>query len=330
MWDEHRPFQSLALTGGGYKGLFTASVLETVEQSIGKPIGQCFDLACGTSIGGIVALAVAFEVPMKDVVKVFQEEGETIFPPHKPPTSWLSKANDLWKHRAKPRYSSDALRRAITRLIDKDALMADARHPVAIPAVNVTSGRPQVFKTRHLSAWNRDLHFRAVDVALATSAAPTFFPLAEVDGSRYADGGLFANAPDLLAVHEAEHFFNVPSGSQRLLSVGTTTRAYSISMAAGSNLGVADWMEEQRLFSVMISSQQQFVDQLMRHRLGARYCRIDHAPGQEQAGDLGLDRADEAARQTLVALGRKVASDMLGTELKPFIGHEPLLKIIRG
>lgn len=329
-WSPEQPFQSLALTGGGFRGLFTARALQVIEEKLGTPIGRRFDLTCGTSIGGIVALAVAFEVPMKQVVDVFEADGESIFPSHEPPTSKLGKGYDLFKHMNRPRYSSEPLRAAITKLIGADAILGDALHPVAIPAVNVTQGKPQVFKTRHKAEWDRDWRFKAVDVALATSAAPTFFELAVVDGNLYADGGLFANAPDLLAIHEAEHFFNVSVESQRVLSVGTTTKSYSVSFAAGRQFGIEDWMEDQRLFSVTISSQQQFVEQLVTHRLGDRYFRIDHEPSQEQAKDLGLDVASDVAKKTLIALATKATTDVLGTRLVPYLSHEPKLQLIKG
>lgn len=328
-WTEDRPFQSLALTGGGYRGLFTARVLDVIEEHLREPIGRRFDLISGTSIGGIVAMAAAFEVPMKEVVKVFLEQGESIFPPQPKRTGKVGKGWDTYQHWRKPRYDSAPLRAAISRLIDPNATLADATHPLAIPAVNVTQGKPQVFKTRHKQEWVRDWKFRAVDVAMATAAAPTFFQLAEVGGSLYADGGLFANAPDLVAVHEAEHFFDATPQRQRLLSVGTTTRSYSISFGAGRDFGIGDWMEGERLLSVMISAQQQLVDQLVDHRLGPRYCRIDHEPSQEQAKDLGLDIANNVAKQTLLALASKAATDKLGAELVPFLAHQPQLKIFR-
>lgn len=328
-WTIEQPFQALSLTGGGYRGLFTARALQVIEDHLKVPIGQRFDLTCGTSIGGIVALAVAFEVPMSKVVDVFEKHGAHIFPPHEPPTSKVGKGVDLWKHTRKPRYSAVPLREAITKLIDKDATLNDAKHAVAIPAVNVTQGRPQVFKTRHKAEWTRDWKFRAVDVALATAAAPTFFELAEVGGNLYADGGLFANAPDLVALHEAEHFFGVPAEAVRILSVGTTTKSYSVSFNSGRQFGIADWMEDQRLFSVTISAQQQFVDQLIQHKLQERYFRLDHEPSQEQARDLGLDVATEAARKTLKALADKATSDVLGTKLLPYLSHQPQLQLFR-
>lgn len=329
IWTNETPFQALTLTGGGYRGLFTARVLQVIEDHVHVPIGQRFDLTCGTSIGGIIALAVAFEVPMKKVVEVFEQYGAEIFPPHEPPSSKVGKGWDLWQHSRKPRYSTAPLREAITKLIDKDATLNDAKHAVAIPAVNVTQGKPQVFKTRHKAEWTRDWKFKAVDVALATASAPTFFELAEIGGNLYADGGLFANAPDLIALHEAEHFFSVPTHAIRLLSIGTTTKSYSVSFGAGRQFGIADWMEEQRLFSVTISAQQQFVDQIIQHKLQDRYFRLDHEPSQEQAKDLGLDVATETARKTLKAIADKATTDVLGNKLKVYLAHKPQLKLVK-
>lgn len=329
-WTEKRPFQALALTGGGYRGLFTARALQEMEDHIGEPIGRRFDLSYGTSIGGIIALAVAFEVPMQKVVQAFEQSGEKIFPPRKKPKGKVAKALDVYQHWGQPRYTSLALREVITSLIPEDATLNDAIHAVGIPAVNVTSGKPQVFKTRHKAEWTRDWKYKVVDVALATSAAPTFFELAELDGQHYADGGLYANAPDLLALHEAEHFFEVPSSAVRILSVGTTTNMYSLSFELGRGLGIQGWMDDNRLFSVTISSQQQLVDQLMQHKLKDRYLRLDALPSNEQAKDLGLDIATDAARRTLTALGKKAASDILNTTLAPFLMHEPQLILVRG
>ncbi|RBA24361.1 CBASS cGAMP-activated phospholipase [Herminiimonas fonticola] len=329
-WNKEQPFQALALTGGGYRGLFTAHALDVIEKKIGEPIGRRFDLVCGTSIGGIVALAVAFEIPMEKVVKVFMEDGEKIFPPERRAANARFEKWDLYTHLDKARYDSKPLRDAITKLVPADALLKDAVHPLAIPAVNVTQGIPQVFKTRHKQEWERDWKFKAVDVALATAAAPTFFELAEIGNNLYADGGLFANAPDLIALHEAEYFFQVPIDCFRLLSVGTTTKSYSLSHSTGRDFGIRDWMQDQRLFSVMISSQQQFVEQLVAHRLKNQYLRIDHEPSNEQTSDLGLDLASVAAQKTLMGLSEKLVTDILGTKLLPYLDHKPQLKIYRG
>ncbi len=132
-WTSSSPFQALALTGGGYRGLFTARALEILEAECGEPIGRRFDLLCGTSIGGIVAMAAAFEVPMSKVVRVFADRGPDIFPLHSKP-SGLGKLRDLWNYRSKPRYLSSTLRSVVTEFIPARATLGDAAHPLCIPA----------------------------------------------------------------------------------------------------------------------------------------------------------------------------------------------------
>lgn len=46
-------FQILSLSGGGYRGLYTASVLAALEKDLGRSIGAAFDLITGTSIGAV-------------------------------------------------------------------------------------------------------------------------------------------------------------------------------------------------------------------------------------------------------------------------------------
>src|SRR5690625_3930592 len=73
------PFRILSLSGGGYRGLFTARILADLEERIRAPIATRFDLIAGTSIGGILALALALEVPAKQMVALFEERGDEIF-----------------------------------------------------------------------------------------------------------------------------------------------------------------------------------------------------------------------------------------------------------
>ena len=69
----------LALSGGGFRGLYTAKVIADVEREINAPFASRFDLITGTSIGGIVALALALEIPAQDIVDLFVDHGEEIF-----------------------------------------------------------------------------------------------------------------------------------------------------------------------------------------------------------------------------------------------------------
>lgn len=44
-------FKILAIDGGGMKGVFPAKYLSDIEEQVGKPIHQYFDLIAGTSTG---------------------------------------------------------------------------------------------------------------------------------------------------------------------------------------------------------------------------------------------------------------------------------------
>ena len=55
---QSRRFQILSLDGGGYKGVFSAAVLASLEQDLGINITDHFDMLAGTSTGGIIALAL--------------------------------------------------------------------------------------------------------------------------------------------------------------------------------------------------------------------------------------------------------------------------------
>ena len=61
------------------------------------------------------------------------------------------------------------------------------------------------------------------DVALATSAAPTYLPAHRLRGMRLVDGGVWANNPAIVAISEAVSEFHVDLADIRVLSLGTTT-----------------------------------------------------------------------------------------------------------
>jgi patatin-like phospholipase/acyl hydrolase len=316
------PFHILSLSGGGFLGLYTVSVLAGLEEAAGAPLARRFDLMAGTSVGGIVALGLAAEVPASEIKSAFERNGAAIFSDRPAPTTWWGVVRDLARSLRKPKYQTEALRRTVVDLVGEETRIGDLKHRVIVPAVNLTKGRPQVFKTPHHPDFRTDLHLKVVDVALATAAAPTFFPIAEVGDALYADGGLYANSPDLLALHEAEHFLQQPMSTVHVLSVGTTTSQFSFAHAHGRQLGSFGWLREQRLVNVIIASQQHSVDYIMRHRLADRYLRLDTDQSKEQERHLALDVATEDAQRTLRGLAAATTQSHINDgRLKAFLAH---------
>ena len=302
-------FQILSLSGGGYLGLYTISVLAELELQIRRPIASCFDLVAGTSVGGIIALGLAAERPANDIKHAFVSDGTRIFSNRPTPTTRFGQWWDFCRSMLSPKYDSAALSETAIRIIGDNNHIGDLKHPVIIPVVNLTKGKPQMFKTAHHPTFKRDHRLRIVDVALATSAAPTYFPIAEIRDELFADGGLYANSPDLVALHEAEHFFGVPAGEVRMLSIGTTTTQFSFSHVTGRQLGMLGWRH--RFAQTMISSQQMDVGYMLGHKLGDRYVRIDEVQSREQERDLGLDVATEDAQKTIHGMASGSVQTML-------------------
>ena len=251
-------------------------MLADLEQQIAAPIASRFDLIVGTSVGGIIALGLASEVPAATIKTAFEAHGTAIFSTRSPPTNMLGKARDVLRSAFRPKYDGVDLRKTITKIVGATTLIGHLKHPCVIPTVSLTKGGPQIFKTDHHPDFQRDHQLLAVDVAMATSAAPSYFPIAEIGDGLYADGGLYANSPDLIALHEAEHFLRADPREIRLLSNGTTTAKFSFAHGSGLRFGMWQWAVGQRLVQAIISSQQQVVDSMIHHRLGDRYVRLDY------------------------------------------------------
>jgi len=318
-------FNILSLSGGGFLGLYTVKVLAMLEElSDDKPIARSADLLAGTSVGGIIALGLAAEVEARKIYAAFKERGSQIFPDRPELGGVFGSARYLMKYGKSAKYSSDALRETIEGLLpDKNMTLGDLSHRAIIPAVNLSTGAPRVFKTPHNSNLTYDARLRVVDVALATSAAPTFFPMADIDGAMHADGGLFANAPDILAIHEAEHFLGIDPALFHMLSIGTTTSKFSFSHRNGSNFGLIQWMTGQRLIKAMMASQQKSVEFMARHRLQDRYLRLDEEQSPEQNADLALDMATPHAIGTLTALGEQTGKEARANgAIRDFLNHD--------
>jgi uncharacterized protein len=314
---EAQEFRILALSGGGYLGLYSAALLAGLEAEAGEPIGRRFDLIAGTSVGGIIAAAVAFERPLADIVEFFRLRGTEVFSPRARPTGAVGRLLDLSRSVLGPKYSNAALRDTLAAYFG-DATLADALHPLVLPAVNVTRSLTKVFKTPHGAASRGDEKVRVLDAVMAACAAPAYFPSVAIDDALYADGGLFAVAPDQVALHEAEHFMGIDAERVRMLSVGTATVSYRPAEGIDPDAGAVGWLSDGRLILTLIAVQQQHVQAMMEDRLGERYLRLD-AEWPADAG-LGIDVATPRAAEVLTALAARTLDQVDQKRLKAFVG----------
>jgi predicted acylesterase/phospholipase RssA len=214
-----------------------------------------------------------------------------------------------------PKYSGSALRSLLEARLGRRT-MAETLHPLVLPAVNVTRCISKVFKSPHARGSRGDEGVRLVDATMASCAAPAYFPSVEIDGQLYADGGLFAVAPDQVALHEAQHFMGVDVECVRMVSVGTATVGYQPASGVDDDAGAVGWLSGGRLIMTLIAVQQQHVQAMMEDRLGARYLRLD-APWPREAG-LGVDVATVQASTLLLALAEQAVAQTPGARLRAF------------
>jgi uncharacterized protein len=226
-------YKILSIDGGGIKGVFPASFLASLEDTLGESIGSYFDLIVGTSTGGIIALGLASGMPAKDIVSFYEQEGPNIF-----------KGNRFFRFTRQlgtAKYSEKPLKSSLLACFGEKRI-GDCVTRVVVPSMNLETGEVYVYKTAHHERFRNDYRKAIVEAALATSAAPTFFPTQRSSaGTPLVDGGLWANNPVGVAVVEAIGVLGWKPGEFEVLSIGCTTEPFSIKWGRKLSLGIGYW-----------------------------------------------------------------------------------------
>ena len=84
-----KPKRILALDGGGVRGILTLGILAKIEALLKERHGNdpdfrlChyFDLIAGTSTGAIIAAALACEMTVEELSKMYLDLGKRVFQP---------------------------------------------------------------------------------------------------------------------------------------------------------------------------------------------------------------------------------------------------------
>ncbi len=241
--DEPQSFRILSIDGGGIRGIIPARFLCDLESDVshdkGEAVRLCdyFDLICGTSTGGIIAIGLALGMSAAEVLNLYKNNASTIFGQ----SSWWLGFSKNVRRLAYPKHSSlgltTVLKAEFARFSENgDTRIGHARTRLAIPAFLASEGKPRVFKTSHDMELKRDYQIPAYQVALSTSAAPTYFSAHtfEYEDNRtksnnkltnLIDGGVFANNPALIGISEALAL-GFPVSSIKLLSLGTGSESF--------------------------------------------------------------------------------------------------------
>ena len=132
----------LAIDGGGIKGVFPASFLATVEDSIGDNVANYFDLIVGTSTGGIIALGLGLGLSAKEILAFYEEFGPHIFGGTRR-LRWLRCFSTT-------KYNRGPLKKALKDTCFGDKKLGDSTKRLVIPCLNTSrTGEVHVYKTAH-------------------------------------------------------------------------------------------------------------------------------------------------------------------------------------
>ena len=211
--DNTDTFHILALDGGGTRGIYTAQLLAKIEQTVGVPIKTYFNLIAGTSTGAIIAGAAVSDIPMADIVELFETETPYIFR-----RRWYRIPLFLSK------YPNQKLAQIIAKHFPATPL-GDIETPLMITSSEITKSEVHIFRSSYAKNLgepepsDKDVSLR--DAILASCAAPTFFAPKPVDNFLLADGGLWANNPSTAAFTEALSVFGKEAQEVQILSIGT-------------------------------------------------------------------------------------------------------------
>jgi uncharacterized protein len=300
----------LAIDGGGIKGIFAASLLATVEESVGDRVARHFDLIVGTSTGGVLAIALGLGLSANDIVHFYEQLGPKVF-------SGRRMVRGL-RGLGLARYSNRPLRVALESVLG-DKRLGESSNRLVIPSLNLENGEVYIYKTAHHPRLERDFRERAVDVALATSAAPIYFPaFRSAAGAPLVDGGVWANNPVGLAVVEAIGILGWSRDSLRVLSLGCTSAPLGIGRARFIGLGAAYWAT--RIVSLFMAAQSH-------SSLGTAYVLASHETvlridPQVAAGRFSVDAHREVV--SLKGLGASEARKALPNIRRMFIDEGPV------
>lgn len=264
-----RTIKILSIDGGGIRGLIPAIIIGEIERRTGHPAAHLFDFIAGTSTGAIVSLGLtqanAVGYPShtaEEIALLYSREGNTIF------------KRSVWRQVSAvgnittSKYSAVGFEGLLKRFW-RDTKLSQAITDVLVVSYEIKQRDPWLFRSYQAKqAPAPDFLMR--DVIRATTAAPTFFDLAQLriddaaDVLTFIDGGFVANNPSMVAYIEARELY--PQADDFLIvSLGTGEVQLSIDIGEAKEWGLAGWAPH--VVDVFFDAQSSVVDYQMRHLL---------------------------------------------------------------
>jgi uncharacterized protein len=253
----------LSLDGGGVRTIATITFLQKLEASLGVPLAEKFDYFIGTSAGAISCLGLSInKMSTVELMEIWSKKNlEKIMTN----SSWETHLGIM---QIKPKYTNEGKRSVLTKFFEAKKI-GDALKPVAATSYDIEKRTPVL-----LTSYN-DPEILAVDIGDATSAAPVYYPTAEVGDRFLIDGGIVANHPVLHGFVEAKKLY--PNNELVVLSVGTGLNKRALKGKDSTKWGLIGWMMHD-LFGLMVESSMDH--ELAEELIGKNYLRVNSPLGK--------------------------------------------------
>lgn len=286
--EQKTTFNIMTFDGGGVKGCLSATLVDRLYE-LNQDIIDKTNLLAGTSIGSIIALALAYGLSPRDIKDLFNEENvKNVFTPS-------------YSELVRPKYNNHNLKQLLLQIFPQDLKLKDLQKYVVVPSFNLgcneENGSWQPIFFNNLP-WSTTSDAYVIDVALSSSAAPIYFPSHE----GCIDGGVVANDPSLVALIHAidKEGLDQKIENIRLLSIGTGYKPDCIQTST-SGWGAIEWVTHKNpstpLLSLMFSANTSLSCSLCAKLLDYNYFKLN--PNLSRA--VGLDNYNQISY--LIRLG---------------------------
>ena len=223
---DNSTFNILSFDGGGIRGVLSINLLDKIQKEVLNLV-KTSNMISGTSTGSLIALGLAYGISPSEISKMYSKENlEYIF-------------DKSYSQISRPKYDNNHLKEVLLNVFPENLKLKDLGKLVVIPTFYLGDEYNSWKAIFYNNIPNSETeNYRVVDVAMASSAAPVFFPSYD----SHIDGGIIATDPSLASIiYAIDKQLGKNIEKIRLLSFGTGYCYNSINEDT-SKWGVIEWL----------------------------------------------------------------------------------------
>lgn len=291
-------FNIVTFDGGGLRGSLSICLFERLQKEY-PDIMKSVNMFGGTSTGSLIALGLAYGLSPTEIKEFYSiDNANYIF-------------NKSYSEMIRPKYNNDNLKEVLLRIFPEDLKLKDLGKLVVIPTFYIgseTSEWKAIFYNNLPNSPTENA--RVIDVAMASSAAPVYFPTYQ----NHIDGGIIATDPSLACIiHSIDKELDKKPEDIRLLSIGTGY-VYNSIKEDTTQWGILEWLVSKSpglpIISITLEGNCQMSQSFSKKLLKDNYYRLN----PKMTRDVSMD--DVESLEYLFSLGEDFNLDDINSWMK--------------